>query len=152
MRRFGRLALITVLLLWVPFVLAACGNDSAASSNNSISVAATDSAPASACPNGGVTVQTGVDANGNGILDPSEVQSTRYVCNGSNGANGQISLVSITSEPAGSNCANGGKEISAGLDTNGNGSLDPSEVYPPITSVTAQTELTASTGPMASMA
>ncbi|HEY1817784.1 MAG TPA: C-type lectin domain-containing protein [Kofleriaceae bacterium] len=32
------------------------------------------------CQYGGTEVQVGVDANGNGVLDPSEVQSTFYVC------------------------------------------------------------------------
>jgi hypothetical protein len=31
-------------------------------------------------------VQSGIDTNGNGVLDPSEVTSTQYVCNGAAGA------------------------------------------------------------------
>jgi hypothetical protein len=38
----------------------------------------------SQCPNGGEEVQVGVDTNGDGILEPSEVQQTAYVCNGVN--------------------------------------------------------------------
>lgn len=34
------------------------------------------------CPAGGARIQTGADANGNGALDPDEVKTTRYVCNG----------------------------------------------------------------------
>ena len=83
------------------------------------------SAPVSICPTGGITVQSGIDTNGNGVLDPSEVTSTQYVCNG---ASGTTALVSMTAEPAGTNCANGGQKVSAGLDTNGNGILDASEV------------------------
>jgi hypothetical protein len=37
-------------------------------------------------------------------------------------------LVAVVNEAAGSNCANAGKKISAGPDTNGNGVLDASEV------------------------
>lgn len=33
------------------------------------------------CPDGGLKVTSGVDANKNGALDPSEVTSTSYVCN-----------------------------------------------------------------------
>ena len=39
------------------------------------------------CPNGGTRVEAGLDVNGNGILDASEVQGTltKYICNGLNG-------------------------------------------------------------------
>jgi predicted outer membrane repeat protein len=36
------------------------------------------------CPAGGEEIQVGVDTNGDGILEPSEVQNTAYVCNGTN--------------------------------------------------------------------
>jgi len=40
------------------------------------------------CANGGTKIETGLDANGNGILDGGEViiSLTRFVCNGSNGS------------------------------------------------------------------
>lgn len=41
-------------------------------------------------------------------LYDSEVQDTQYVCNGSNGAHGQASLVPVTTEPASGNCSSGG--------------------------------------------
>lgn len=47
---------------------------------------------------------------------------------GSNGTNGISSLTSVTQEPAGSNCANGGQKIDSGQDLNGNGALDLSEI------------------------
>ncbi len=97
----------------------------AASGANSVVYAVNKSAPVSNCPNGGITVQSGIDTNGNGVLDQSEVTSTQYVCNG---ASGTAALVATTAEPAGSNCASGGEMVSAGLDTNGNGILDASEV------------------------
>ena len=42
------------------------------------------------CINGGVKVESGLDANTNGILDPAEVNAllTTFVCNGSAGAQG----------------------------------------------------------------
>ena len=42
------------------------------------------------CINGGVKVESGLDANNNGILDPAEVNAllTTFVCNGSAGAQG----------------------------------------------------------------
>jgi Collagen triple helix repeat (20 copies)/Photosynthesis system II assembly factor YCF48 len=47
--------------------------------------------------------------------------------NGANGANGISVLFSIVSEPAGSNCTYGGKRVSSGLDTDGDGALDHGE-------------------------
>lgn len=40
------------------------------------------------CPTGGILVQTGIDKNGNGTLDASEVTSSQKVCNGAQGATG----------------------------------------------------------------
>jgi len=37
------------------------------------------------CPTGGVSIDAGIDSNGNGVLDPSEITSTQYVCNGDKG-------------------------------------------------------------------
>jgi hypothetical protein len=44
------------------------------------------------------------------------------------GTNGLNALIKTTTEPAGSNCANGGTKIETGLDSNENGLLDVSEV------------------------
>lgn len=40
------------------------------------------------CPNGGIAIETGIDANKNGILDDQEVEpaSTTFVCNGEGGS------------------------------------------------------------------
>ena len=132
---------LTVLFLCLPvFLLSGCGGGGSTSTSASqnastgttgkhtVAARVLNAAPASVCPTGGITVETGVDTNGNGILDPSEVQNTQYVCNGSNGTNGQTSLVSITAESAGANCTYGGNKISSGLDTNGDGILQASEV------------------------
>lgn len=84
------------------------------------------------CPSGGTRVESGVDANGNGTLDPAEVSATgtSYVCNGT----ARNSLVRTSAEPAGVNCAFGGSKIESGLDANGNGALDAGEVDPAATS------------------
>jgi len=37
------------------------------------------------CPNGGIIVESGIDENGNGILDETEVDNIEKVCNGVNG-------------------------------------------------------------------
>jgi len=47
---------------------------------------------------------------------------------GAAGDHGSNALVTTTDEPAGGNCAHGGKRIDAGVDSNDNGMLDASEV------------------------
>lgn len=101
----------------------------------------------SVCPYGGITVETGIDKNGNGVLDDAEVDQTKTqkVCNGapgakgdtgatgsagssgSDGATGKTALVSITAAPWNS-CPMGGKTISVGVDLDSNGTLDSGEV------------------------
>ena len=90
----------------------------------------TTTEPAGAnCANGGTKIEVGLDANGNGVLDASEVNSslTKYVCNG-NSSNGLNSLINTTNEPAGVNCPNGGIRIEVGLDNNNNGILEQIEI------------------------
>ncbi|WP_034705626.1 DUF7151 family protein [Chryseobacterium luteum] len=50
-------------------------------------VTTTTEVAGSNCSTGGVKIESGQDTNSNGILDASEIVSTRYVCNGSNGSN-----------------------------------------------------------------
>jgi hypothetical protein len=47
---------------------------------------------------------------------------------GTNGTNGLNALIKTTTEVAGANCANGGTKIETGLDVNGNGVLEVTEV------------------------
>jgi hypothetical protein len=96
------------------------------------------------CPAGGNQIQLGLDANRNGLLDPAEVTSTAYVCdgttgitgatgatgtagtagatgaagaNGGQGVAGSNSVIHIASLPTGdSHCANGGEVVTAGPD------------------------------------
>lgn len=79
------------------------------------------------CPAGGHKIESGLDANGSGVLDAGEILATSFICNGENGTNGLLSLVQVQSEPAGANCANGGQRIDSGIDANGNGLLDAEE-------------------------
>lgn len=101
----------------------------------------------------GVVINSGLDADANGVLDNSEITNATVVCdgiqgatgstgaagnngsNGSNGSNGKNSIVKIlganlamcpNSSPDGS--GNYGQVIYSGLDTNSNGILDASEV------------------------
>jgi hypothetical protein len=69
-----------------------------------------------------VRIQSGLDLNGDGILEANEVTETNYVCSGI------VSLVNIVPEPAGHNCSAGGQAIQTGLDTNDDGILEAGEV------------------------
>lgn len=99
------------------------------------------SEPAGAnCTTGGQKMESGLDSDNNGILDPGEVAQTQYVCNGTSGlqgvkgdqgsagTDGLKSLVSLTIEPAGTNCTTGGQKVESGLDADDNGVLDTGEV------------------------
>ncbi|MBU1412592.1 hypothetical protein KKC22_13860, partial [Myxococcota bacterium] len=79
------------------------------------------------CGEGGTAISSGLDDNGNGVLDDDEIDQTEYVCNGLPGS-GMNSLVSVLAESAGANCPSGGYGIRSGLDTNGDFLLQPGEV------------------------
>lgn len=119
--------------------LIACeGPSGPAGGNGSNALVSTSPEAAGAnCANGGTKVQVGVDANGNGQLDDSEVTGTSYVCNGP----GTTSLVATSAEPAGANCPFGGTRIEEGVDSNNNGVLDAGEVD------TAATSYVCTSGP-----
>lgn len=126
-------------------LLTAC----AAGNSGKASLVKVSAEPAGAnCASGGVVVRTGLDKNADGTLQDDEVDAsqTKYVCNGTTstaGANGDAgaqgaqgdagvaghaSLTTITAEAPGSHCATGGSRLDSGLDTNGDGSLEASEV------------------------
>lgn len=84
--------------------------------------------PGSNCTDGGSRIDSGLDTNLNGILDPAETQNTSYVCHGSDGSDGLTALISTTTEPAGTNCPAGGHKVESGLDVNGNDFLDAGEI------------------------
>jgi hypothetical protein len=107
------------------------------------STASVRSGSESACPQGGVTIDTGFDSNGNAELETDEVTDTLTIChgadgidgeNGTNGANGLdgvdglTTLIVIEDELAGNNCLFGGKKIAFGLDENANDTLEVSEI------------------------
>jgi hypothetical protein len=80
------------------------------------------------CANGGQRIEVGVDDDGDGTLDAAEVDSTTFVCNGGSGGAGASSLIRLNTEPAGTNCPEGGQRIDTGVDDDGDGTLDPGEV------------------------
>lgn len=59
--------------------------------------------PGADCVDGGIKLDIGVDLNRNGLLEQDEIQSTRYICNGSDGITVDqvrfqlISLVALSS-------------------------------------------------------
>lgn len=81
--------------------------------------------PGAHCAAGGEAIQSGIDRDGDGKLESSEITATSYVCAG---ADGQQPLVRIDDEPAGSHCAAGGSAVHVGLDTNGDQVLEDSEI------------------------
>lgn len=98
-------------------------------------VRVTDEQAGPNCANGGQAIATGRDLDGNGTLADSEVQTTRYVCNGpagtdgSDGEDGRESLVVLTQLSVGdTQCAAGGQRIDTGIDDDGNGTLAQSEI------------------------
>ncbi|AZN34197.1 alkaline phosphatase [Pseudoalteromonas sp. Xi13] len=71
---------LTVLSLAVMVALAGCSDDDK-DENNILAVDNTITVGSEQCVNGGVETQTGVDTNGNGVLDSDEVTSSNLVCN-----------------------------------------------------------------------
>ena len=104
------------------------GSITIAPSIKSVAVRILASAPANSCPNGGSTVVSGIDSNGNGVLDAAEGTNSQIICNGTNGLNGLSALVAVAEEPKGINCSVGGSKVVAGLDTNLNSLLDSLEI------------------------
>ena len=82
------------------------------------------------CAAGGQLILSGVDQDGDGTLELSEVTSQGIVCNGTDGKSGSSAILGAPVQvPAGdSYCSAGGELIAAGTDSNGDGKLELSEV------------------------
>ena len=100
------------------------GQDGQAGDNGHSTLVVT-SPDSEVCPDGGIKIEIGLDLNDNLILDVDEITSTEYVCDGEDG---DSSLIRTSNESAGDNCPNGGIKLETGIDSNGNGVLDNSEV------------------------
>ena len=106
------------------------GND------GSTALIATSTEPAgNNCANGGVKIEAGVDDNGNGQLDSSEVDSTQYICNGNTGNQGNTGAqgnngqsIMIQSGTPSSDCLSSSVVKEHGIDTDGDGSLSSTEI------------------------
>ena len=131
------------------------GGDTGGTLPANVLIAQTAEPAGANCPTGGTRITSGLDSNGNNVLDSSEVVATQFVCGATNGSN---LLVATSTEPAGANCAAGGTRVTAGLDTNSNNVLDAGEVMttsyvcnnPPVNmpwvTVTAATQAQPNTG------
>lgn len=130
-------SLLSIALASSLLTLSACGGggggegggDSPAKSNasstdvlNGVAVKQTNLTASSECPNGGISIETGIDKNGNGILDADEVQKVQKLCNPT------VTLVDFEVVEPGSVCQLGGTRIMIGTDSNNSGVLDSAEV------------------------
>jgi photosystem II stability/assembly factor-like uncharacterized protein len=129
------------------------GTDGAAGASGLAVLVAVAAEPAGThCAAGGQRIASGLDGDGNGVLDAAEAVNTQYVCHGTTGAAGAVgaagstglagatgaagvsgaaaltALVQTSAEPVGIHCPAGGTKVSAGLDANASGVLDFSEV------------------------
>ncbi|WP_261903698.1 carboxypeptidase regulatory-like domain-containing protein [Vibrio fortis] len=120
-----------VFCLLLATLLIGCGGDSGGGSStpnpgtpgSSIVTKQIDLPAGDICPSGGIQIETGIDTNGNGVLDPNEVTDTQNVCHGS------ASLVELeVVEEGDATCPLGGQKITSGIDLNGNNQLDSNEV------------------------
>ncbi len=124
-----------VIALAALLILTGCGGDgdggaeAAAGGNLSVSARSIPLEPGDAdCPHGGILVESGIDENGNGMLDDDEVDRAEKVCHGAPGADGLSALVKTGNEPPGTNCPAGGVRIDSGLDADGDGILSSGEI------------------------
>ncbi|MBN1609425.1 MAG: hypothetical protein JW940_22535, partial [Polyangiaceae bacterium] len=144
--------MMTRRVSWLALVLvaAACGGSSdgkdgaPGEDGASALIVSNEVAPGTECVAGGFRVESGVDADGNGALSEEETNTTDFICHGVDGgsvgaagaggatapagADGLTSLVNVTTVEPGTDCAKGGQRLEAGLDLDGNGTLEAGEV------------------------
>ncbi len=84
-------------------------------------VVITTAPAATDCPSGREKVASGVDINGDGLLQPAEVTNSSYVCHRSSGIGALITTQALGTGD--SNCAYGGTRVISGADNDGSGSL-----------------------------
>ncbi len=66
------------------FLLAACGEEGVSGKDSLVKVS--DVEPGDLCAEGGIKIESGLDENRNGTLDPEEVKTWQVICNGASGA------------------------------------------------------------------
>lgn len=75
------------------------------------------------CPRGGVAVHAGLDRNGDGKLDDTEIDETEYICDPP-----RTVLVRKDLLPPGPTCPTGGSVVQIGIDDNDDGVLQDTEI------------------------
>ncbi|WNG13563.1 hypothetical protein [Cystobacter fuscus] len=103
-------------------------NDSEGKSGGAYLVKLIPESSGANCSRGGTAVHGGIDVNANAQLESTEVTTKQYVCNTLTETTGTNALIRLDVEPAGANCSQGGTAVKSGLDANGNGTLETSEV------------------------
>jgi formylglycine-generating enzyme len=123
----------------------ATGAVGASGADGAVGATGADGAMGAVGPTGAVGATGATGANGIGRIGPTgatgatgatgrtgSIGATGPIgatgATGATGAAGLNALIQVTTEPKGPNCANGGKKIETGIDTNGNAALDPGEV------------------------
>lgn len=99
-------------------------------------IATVTEAPGANCASGGLKVNSGLDDDGDSVLDPGEVTAFSYVCNGDDGddgANGGTPTLLRTVQRTATlgECSDGGSAITFYQDLNGNSTLDGGEQQGP---------------------
>ncbi len=110
-------------------LLYACGGGSNARTGQSSLVTISD-ATLEQCPGGGKQIDSGLDQNQNGVLDPSEVTSSWPVCAGAEGllgAAGDEVLIDARPMEPNETCIHGGVRVIVAADADGDGVLDELE-------------------------
>lgn len=142
----SRLGLEMLIGSFLTLILVACSGGAQDTTTlspppgNDVAIGVLNFAPLSNCPNGGVTIESGVDSNQDHVIQTSELTSTQFVCNGLNGNDGTNglngsdgisnfkALLLISHELPGINCATGGSVVNVGLDLNQDNILGRNEI------------------------
>lgn len=85
---FNKTVAILMVLIVASMGLAGCVSNEDGDGGVSVSIVEVTSASNSDCPNGGVTILSGIDDNGDGILQDDEEDSAFHACDGADGQDG----------------------------------------------------------------
>jgi MYXO-CTERM domain-containing protein len=104
------------------------GEQGASGKNGLVAVSTVSSTDQTHCSGtGGVSIDSGLDTNGDGNLDPGEGSGTPiYLCNGTD--TGKNSLVKSSHVETATGCDGGGLKVESGVDTDRSGVLDSGEI------------------------
>ena len=84
---FNKMMALVMIGLMATAGLAGCvGNDGSDSDDYDVTLVDITSASSNDCPDGGVTIYSGIDDDSDGILETDERDNTHHACNGADGA------------------------------------------------------------------